>query len=310
MHPDILYAVQNAQTLASPPRLLARLIEVTADPNFSQEQVGRLLSSDPGVAAAILRLANSSVLGGVRKISTVREAVVRLGIRQVRTLVAAQCIVHSMKQSATPDIDLSYFWRRSVFTAIIASRCTEHIARPDRELAFTTGLLCDVGILLLCKAVPGMYRPIAAAYPLAAPGDLLAQEFQELGTTHAQVGAIALERWMLPPEIVVAIRHHHGCADRSIPPRITRLCGILAGAGEIARMLSQPAQPDVSVDGVLQAAIGSIGLSASILAGILPHVEREMDELASALHIEIIPGPAYRTIAQSFASHSALRPAA
>ncbi len=301
MHPDIQYAVRNAASLASPPKVLTRLIEITADPSYSQDEVSRLLSSDPAIAAAILRLANSSVLGGVRKIASVREAIIRLGIRQVRTLVTAQCVVDSVRSAASDQVDLSYFWRRSLATAIIASRCAEHVSRTLRELAFTAGLLCDVGVMLLSRAVPGLYRSIAAAYAPGRGEHFLSLETQAIGTTHAHVGALALDAWTLPAEIVTAVHHHHTPTDPSLAPRLARLCGILSGAGEIARMLCEASHSEFAKE-TLSAAVTDIGLPAAVLAGVLGQVEPELTELAGILHVDVIPSRVYSTIAGTLIS--------
>ena len=83
--------------------------------------VVKLLSTDPGIVTDLLRLANSSLFGGRQKITSLADAFTRLGVRRVRTLIVGRSMISSISNDRNILIDTSYFWRRSLATAVLAS---------------------------------------------------------------------------------------------------------------------------------------------------------------------------------------------
>lgn len=304
MNPEIIKQIESSRAVPSPPQIVARLLQITNDPNYRQSDVIKLLSTDPGVVSDILRLANSALLGTGRKIASIDDALVRLGIRRVRTMVIGRSMVEQVNAGPGSAIDTSYYWRRSLATGVLASRFAETMTGVQRDVAFMAGLLCDVGVVILARALPQRYRPAADCYAPQHAEDLVNAELDAAGVAHPEVSAWALEKWGLPPEIVNSVRYHHSEAIPENLASITRTAGILNGASELARLLCEaPNKP--AIRGVCTWVAGKAGLALSTLASVLRHIEADVTELARQLKVDVIPSRVYTLIAEGIAEELA-----
>jgi putative nucleotidyltransferase with HDIG domain len=135
----------------------------------------------------------------------VAEAIKQVGYQAVYLLVAmisgSSCFPHP----SPPGVDGAKLWRHSIATAFNAKFVAESAA-VDGNLLFTAGLLHDLG-----KVILGQEQVLEAAAIFHAPSDAasLAREEEIFDCTHAEVGAVLLERWKLPTQIVIGVRHHH-----------------------------------------------------------------------------------------------------
>lgn len=295
MDPVILQCIEHRSAIPSAPQIVTRLAEITNDPNYRVAEVVKLLSTDAGITADILRLANSALFGGSRKIATISDAVVRLGIRQVRSLVVGRALIDALNTVRSPLVDMGYFWRRSLATAVLAARLSERTTRGPHESAFTCGLLCDIGVIILARAVPEKYGPLAEAYPRQRGLDLELRESELLGLTHADVGALAIERWALPEEMSLCIRHHHRAPSKYLPDSTGRLARTLCGSNEIARVLCQEVDPTRTRESCAWA-MERIELPQRSLGDVLEQVQTDVSDLSSALFVEGIAPEAFGRI--------------
>ena len=298
MNERILKSIDSSHAVPAVPEIITRLLEVTDDPNSDRRDVVRVLSSDTGVVADVLRLANSAMYGGTGKIASFDQAVGRLGIQSIRKLVIARSLVGTLPKDSVPVIDISYFWRRSLATAVLAAHFAESTKSIDRGQGFLAGLMCDIGVVILACSIPDEYAPVATSYAPLGGAHLHTREYAALGMTHAEVSALAMERWSLPAGLVAAARHHH---DESPPdtPEGTRKLAILVGAaGELARLLCEA--PDAEqIREVCGRIMPRLGLELSSLPEILHRVEPEIAETASLLHLDIVSGKIFTIIADT-----------
>ncbi|GMU80227.1 MAG: hypothetical protein AMXMBFR47_00980 [Planctomycetota bacterium] len=304
MNVEILKTIESRGAIPSLPNIVLRLIEVTNDPNFKQADVVKLLSTDPGIVTDLLRLANSSLFGGRQKITSLADAFTRLGVRRVRTLIVGRSMISCISNDRSILVDTSYFWRRSLATAVLASRFASKLAPDSRDQAFLGGLLCDVGVIVLSRAYPDKYEVAARNYaPLAGDG-FISQEVELVGITHAEVSAEALRQWMLPPELADAIRLHHTENPAGVAPGVATIARIINGGSDIARLLCEVAKP-AKIAGVCRTAMAHVGLPTAALAELLPTVESDISELAAALRVDVIPSRVYRILAEGMAEQLA-----
>ncbi|MCC6359535.1 MAG: HDOD domain-containing protein [Phycisphaerales bacterium] len=304
MNVEILKTIESRGAIPSLPNIVLRLIEVTNDPNFKQADVVKLLSTDPGIVTDLLRLANSSLFGGRQKITSLADAFTRLGVRRVRTLIVGRSMISCISNDRSILVDTSYFWRRSLATAVLASRFASKLAPDSRDQAFLGGLLCDVGVIVLSRAYPDKYEVAARNYaPLAGDG-FISQEVELVGITHAEVSAEALRQWMLPPELADAIRLHHTENPAGVAPGVATIARIINGGSDIARLLCEVAKP-AKIASVCRTAMAHVGLPTAALAELLPTVESDISELAAALRVDVIPSRVYRILAEGMAEQLA-----
>jgi HDOD domain len=147
--------------------------------------------------------------GLVGQISSVRDAVRLLGVRRSMGHILNAAIVDAMGHLAQPLPAEQQLWhsRRGLLTASACSIFGEMERRP-REAAFLSGLLQDVGMLVMLRACPRDYHAVLHRWRTVGRLNLAMVERSELGCTHAEVSAALLEHWQLPAALIVPVLHH------------------------------------------------------------------------------------------------------
>lgn len=192
------------------PSLSAVVLEVLA--GFDKEDIEiadlvQKLGQDQGLTARVLRVANSPFYGISSKVGSVGEAVVVLGFHNVRSLVAAAGIINQFPVVGGKGFDRLAFWQHGIGSAVCAQVLAKALGR-DQALAFTAGLLHDIGRLVLDAYFHEDFKA-AMAHCTAEDSTLLDAERAVLGVDHAQVGFELARRWKFPVSIQQAIRDHH-----------------------------------------------------------------------------------------------------
>jgi len=106
------------------------------------------------------------------------------------------------------DFDFKTYWKHSFACATLSRLIAGRLKTSEIETAFVAGLLHDVGKVALAMKIPGKYKKVST---LCSEGDItnLSAEETVLGITHAEVGNLLVEHWLLPSALATAIRLHH-----------------------------------------------------------------------------------------------------
>ncbi len=220
--------VQRLDRLHSAPRVTQQVLQLTRDPESKIEDLVRCIEHDPGLAAKILQVVNSSKYGVARQITSIKHAVSYLGKDAIRMLTASFSMVESLTKQSKGRIFVDY-WQRALTIASISAHLSDHHKCLKKDEAYTAGLLADVGILVFSQVDREQYSLIYESYP---HGDaLLKGEQQYFGFDHALLGARLLDHWDIPQEIVTAVENHHGTGQHGCPLGIALRTGsLLAGS--------------------------------------------------------------------------------
>lgn len=192
--------------LLSLPQTLSEVLRVVKDETSSAQDLAKVLMCDPALTAKVLRIVNSSYYGARREISTVNQAVVTLGTRQV-TALALSTSLYNVANNWNTEIDRMRFWRHSLEVAIGCRMIAEKVRYPNVEEAFVSGLLHDLGMLILEKSYSNQFKKVYAK--IAHGESVIDLEEEAWGTNHARVGQFLFEQWNLPESICSAVGHHH-----------------------------------------------------------------------------------------------------
>jgi HD-like signal output (HDOD) protein len=209
MNDRVAQIIAQAPPLPPLPATSIRLSELLSDPSGSVGDIAQVLQYDQGATAKLLRLCNSAYLGFPEKVTSVRDAIVRLGTSMVFQLILVSSSRPMLKRKAKGyALPAGALWRQAVGTAILAQRICRLQMRSAAGAAFTAGLLLDIGKLVLCHSVGREYEKLLEA---AHEGEVGFEEAERrvLGVSHSEIGAALAEQWSLPAEIVSCIRHHH-----------------------------------------------------------------------------------------------------
>ena len=187
------------------PAVAVRALEIAEGEQFSAHELAQAISADQALTAKLLRLSNSAYYGFPRRITTVRDAVVLLGFRAVRSATLASCVIDTLPGGTV--LDPATAWRYSVTVGLLA----EVLARATQmhqDEAFTAGVLHNIGRLALDQHRP---RELMASRNLARQQGVTLPEAQRLvlGYTDADLGGALALHWNFPEALADAVAHHH-----------------------------------------------------------------------------------------------------
>lgn len=231
------------------PVIASKLLEMVDDPETSAADLASLISTDPALAARLLKLANSAFYGFPKRIGTVNLAVVALGLETVRDLCLSVLIADCFFQdSENLPFEMTVFWRHSLSVGV-ASRMICKLSGADRPgEGFIAGLLHDIGKLFLGKYFPKDYREMINIMERESR-ELLNAERDQFGVTHPVAGSWLIEEWNLPEWLMAAVRDHHQQVVRLAPGEsdCSRLARVVAFADYLVRKLLDTGE-DTGVD--------------------------------------------------------------
>lgn len=203
--------IEGIQNLPTPPLVFKLIFNVAHDPGASVDDVASILSEDPAMTAKILKITNSAYYGLSGKVTSVKQAIVMIGMDGVKSLVISTSVINMFKDDRVGRDFHNQYWRHSLVTAFgsrVLMRETHTNDPGPSELAFSTGLLHDIGKMVMYIHSPSDAQSIMAN-ALDGSTDELEAERELFGFDHALVGGVLTEQWNLPPELCRAIANHH-----------------------------------------------------------------------------------------------------
>jgi diguanylate cyclase (GGDEF)-like protein len=198
--------IMHSERLPTVPVVAVRVIDLVQRPDVALDELAAMIERDPALAARVLRMANSGFYGRPRSVTRVRDAILVLGLRTVKTLALGFTLVTDLRARDGAGIDHTWLWQRSLYAAVIARAIAGRPSPRIADEAFLGGLFHLLGVIALESALGDDYRAVAASAGHDT-ADLRARELERFGVDHSRIGAALAERWNLPPSLVDAIRH-------------------------------------------------------------------------------------------------------
>ena len=189
--------------------LIPRLLLLLDDPNRNCEEVAEVIRIDPNLTADVLQIANSASAGGRQRTDSLANAIIRVGLRDiyrvVTQIVTSPVFTAQQDTFAAHKIDL---WRHALSTAVGSQVLARETGEIDPEVAFTAGLLHDIGKVILAHAAGEEYFHLLAA---AADNQTSALQAEQTSfrLTHTEAAGRLLRAWHFPPLIIEGVVHHH-----------------------------------------------------------------------------------------------------
>lgn len=204
--------VAQVRHLPSLPQSTVKLLTLLGDRRCDNHKIVQLVQRDLVLTAKLLRWCNSAFMGGSQEVTSVDEAVFRLGHETVVKAVMALNAGPALRGELFGyDMEESALWRHSLGTAMAAELIVAAVFPGvlDPATAFTAGLLHDFGKVVLNHVLTPEVQ--AELHSLIEDNTLSWTEAERdvLGTNHAEVGACLLTRWRIPEIIVDGVARHH-----------------------------------------------------------------------------------------------------
>ncbi|MGL4474554.1 MAG: HDOD domain-containing protein [Shewanella sp.] len=198
---DAALLLSKVDELPRLPKAISELLDVVNDSQATIKGISSKLAQEPIVSAKVLRMANSAYFGNSREVASLDEAVVRLGMQKLRTLVIASALVGAVPKSN--HVDLSEFWGNT-FEVACFCQVVAKVAKSQPEEAFTCAILHNIGDLLIATMMADSAVEIKAL--IDAGGGLEASQVAVLGYAAADIGALMADNWKFPVSLVDGIR--------------------------------------------------------------------------------------------------------
>ncbi len=196
--------VEGTTNISTLPDVVIKLRRMMDSPSMSAAVAGHEIGKDQVLAAKVLRLVNSGFYGIRTPITTITQAMVLLGFDVVKTLILSASVLDILELM---NRHLSGLWEHSVATARVANALADRLKLPNPEEIAVSGLLHDLGKVVIAQRFPNEHREIRAIVDARNCLQVEA-ELEVLGVTHSKIGMWLLKRWGLPAKLVYPIAYH------------------------------------------------------------------------------------------------------
>ncbi len=264
--------------------LTIQLIGLAAEEHSSILDLTRIIEKDPGLTSRLLKLVNSAFFARREPISSISYAVMVAGFNKIRLMALNISLKDTFPLGKVQGMDYDYFWKTSLYRAIIAQGLVKssYLAdRIDAEEVFTAGLLLEIGLLLLFHLCPDTLKESfpGGDVPLE---EAIQWEEENLGISHRELGCLTLERWHFPEQFI-EIQKTYG--PKALQEGTSDLCKI----SEIARVCAQfffGAKDDFVL---LKEISGQLNMGSDLISEILSEAFFQVEGFARDLRLKINP---------------------
>lgn len=194
--------------LPSPSAVGLRILEITKDDDYDQDELTRTIMADPALSGRIIKVANSALNDGGASVESVPQAAMRLGSKSVRSIALGFTLISDNRSGAAEAFDYDKYWSQALATAVAANFLAFELGTFEAAEAFTCGLLADIGSLALASVHPERYSSILEAAPDATPLQVAELEERAFDIDHYEVSAAMLEDWGFSQTFQTAVLMH------------------------------------------------------------------------------------------------------
>lgn len=235
----VLHEVQ----LASFPDVYFQIVAVLRSPTASAQRIAEVVSQDSSLTAKLLKLVNSPFYGFPSRIDSLPRAVALLGGNELSTLALGISAINVFKDIPPQLVDMRSFWTHSLRCAIFAKLIGSRLDKSQQERHFVSGLLHDIGKLLLYKKLPYASSQ-ALVYARANGVPEFEAEKEVMGFDHMRIGMLLMQEWNFPKTLINSLaKHHRPNSGDDLGPCVVHMADIMSVAAGIsegqARMVPQ-----------------------------------------------------------------------
>jgi len=218
--------------LPAPTQTSWNLNKMLDEENININKITEEIEFHPFLATKILQIANSVSYGVKKEVISIRNAVILIGLRQLKALVVSFELLNTFSSLLDKRFEktVNQFWHESLKKAIIAKRIAEAWeSKVDKDLIFISALLSNIGYLVWLYTVPEDFN----AYLLLSKQKLMsiAEAEQNLFfLEHTKLGAVLLKLWNIPSKVIDAVENHHSPLAKDDTTKILQIADYLDGS--------------------------------------------------------------------------------
>ncbi len=201
--------LENIKALPTMSTTTSKIVTLLGSKDIDMNKIIQLIQFDPAITTNVLKLVNSSYFGLQKQVTSIKQAVVLLGLNQVHRIVIAVSFSPLMNNKIDGyDMPSGALWEHSVATAVASETIAKMIKFPDNDMVFTAALLHDVGKIALSTFVDEYYNRIEEDVQNSNESFEVVEK-KILGIDHAEAGAVILKNWGIPQNLFMPVLWHH-----------------------------------------------------------------------------------------------------
>lgn len=222
------------------PNLVTHALDLLNDPAIDVKEVEAVIEKDQSLVSKLIRVSNSVLYGGMNRVESLQQALTRLGAKTIKSLILAASMQNYFVKS-NPGLMTwgQSLWQHAAECGMAARRIAVAVGYDDPEKAFVGGVVHDIGKLVILLAGDDAYQQIQNMKRREAISELEA-EVRVMGTDHAAVGVLLMEKWKMPLSARLCVHYHHRVdeAEKNKP-----LAAIAAYADHLSHLYGAQPQP-------------------------------------------------------------------
>ena len=267
---QIIDSVEDLPTL---PAIVMELLNNIDKEELNVKELAQKVSLDLALTAKTLRYANSAYYSTMIKVTTVQQAISLLGLSTVRQIVMTAALSGCFPENNCKGFSHKDFWRHSNAVAI-AARILARRLNLNTDVAFTAGLLHDIGALVLATYYTAYYEQVLM-HRQEQTTTQFETERQLIHIDHAAIGEALARQWNFSDMMIKAIAGHH----QPETPGLGFLATIIHVADGIAHALGVTTTPDLAPPEITGQSWESLGLDQALLDEVLAEAAKEFEKL-------------------------------
>ncbi len=262
--------------------VLQQVLAMTNNPNTSNNDLEKLILTEPGLMAHILKLVNSAYYALPRRISAVGHAISILGFSTIKSLTSGLMLFNVFKDISGLEKDyIEAVWDRSLKSSAVMKILSKKEPLEHRDELFLAAMIHDIGHLILRQYFQGRYEELCDENPFPS----IEKEQEALEVHHAEVGSELLIEWKFPEAVIQMVRFHHSpdlYETNSKDIHYINLCDWIADESKELESLLQ--QEEESLDPALIEKIEAAGWSWRELQNHHEEISASLHAAESSLH--------------------------
>ncbi len=294
---ELVLKTLNSEELPTLPIVASQLISLTAQEDTTLADIGKLVSQDVALSAKILKVSNSAFYNFPQQISSIQQAVSILGTNAVRSLVLSFSFLSMKSGKSQNRFEFEKFWEKALASAVAARLILKKVKGADAEEVFVTGLLQNLGELVLARTLPAEYDSVLQTVEKEQLDSVEVEE-SALGGNHSFVGAEVAKKWGFPEVLILPIQYHHEpdkCTSKNAKIQLTVKAVYLS---DLLVNILYSEKPNEYHSRFRNEAKRLLGLNNKAIESILDHMQSEVQETGSSFNLKVKKGKSIQEILQ------------
>lgn len=285
----VFYKIKQTGQLPTPAAKAFKIFRLAGDINTSIADLAIVVQTDPAITARIIKIANSAFYKSLHPATSVKDAIVRLGLKMIKRISLGFSLLTDYKKGPCREFDYDNFWSESLARAVV----TRHIAEISQSAftadeAFTVGLISRIGRLAFATVYPLEYSNILKQTLPDDDVQLRRNEREVFGIDHNELTAEMMADWGLPDIFCNAVRFQDCIADteKLIPGSPEHeLAHILQWPAKMSIILTRPTVKHAFLSSVINDA-DQIGIGPDIFAQRFDAIILEWQNMGKLLDVK------------------------